>query len=50
MGPSKLQTGDLNIINSTYLRDVLAKEQKYCEPNSINWKLLMESDEDYARQ
>ena len=29
---------DLNIINSTSLRDVLAQGPKYSEPKSINWK------------
>jgi hypothetical protein len=46
--------GDLKIINNTSLRDVFAKEPKYREPNSINFKhnfkILMDSVEDYARQ
>ena len=47
-------TGDLRIINNTSLLDVFTKGSKYCEPNSINWKhnfkILMDSVEDYARQ
>jgi hypothetical protein len=47
-------TGDLKIINNTSLRDVFAKGPKYREPKSINWKrnfkILMDSVEDYARQ
>jgi hypothetical protein len=42
------------IINNTSLRDVFAKGPKYREPNSINFKhnfkILMNSVEDYARQ
>jgi hypothetical protein len=45
-------TGDLKIIKN--LRDVFAKGPKYCEPKSINWKhnfkILMDSVEEYARQ
>jgi len=47
-------TGDLNIFNNTSLRNVFAKESKYREPKSINWKhnfkILMDFVEDYARQ
>ena len=47
-------TGDLKIINNTSLREVFAKEHKYRELKSINWKhnfkILMDSVEDYARQ
>ena len=47
-------TGDLNIISNISLRSVLAKGPKYREPKSINWKhnfkILMDSVEDYARQ
>ena len=47
-------TGDLTIISNTSLRDVFAKGPKYREPKSINWKhnfkILMDSVEDYARQ
>jgi len=47
-------TGDFKIINNTSLRNVFAKEPKYREPRSINWKhnfkLIMDSVEDYARQ
>ena len=47
-------TGDLKIINNTSLREVFAKGPKYREPKSINWKhnfkILMDSVEDYARQ
>jgi hypothetical protein len=47
-------TGDLTIINNTSLRDVFAQGLKYREPKSINWKhnfkILMDSVEDYARQ
>ena len=42
-------TGDLNIVNNTSLRNA-----KYHEPKSINWKynfkILMDSVEDYARK
>jgi hypothetical protein len=42
-------TGDLKIINNISLREVFAKG-----PKSINWKhnfkILMDSIEDYARQ
>jgi len=31
-------TVDYNIINNTSLRDVFAKEPKYRDPKSINWK------------
>jgi hypothetical protein len=45
-------TGDLQIINNSSLRDVVAKRLKYREPKSINrkhnFKIL--SVEDYARQ
>ena len=47
-------TGDLNIVTNTSLRNVLSKGPKYREPRSINWKhnfkILMDSVEDYARQ
>ena len=47
-------TGDLNITNNSFLRDVFAKGSKYPEPKSINWKhnfkFLMDSVKDYARQ
>ena len=49
-------TGDLNIINNTSLREreVFARGPKYRELKSINWrhnfKILMDSVEDYARQ
>ena len=47
-------TGDLKIINNTSLREVFAKGPKYRKPKSINWKhnfkILMDSVEDYARQ
>ena len=47
-------TDDLKIMNNTSLRDVFAKGPKYREPKSINWKrnfkILMDSVEDYARQ
>ena len=47
-------TGDLKIINNTSLQDVFTKGLKYREPQSINWKhnfrMLMDSVEDYARQ
>ena len=47
-------TGDLKIINNTFLRDVFAIWPKYREPKSINWKhnfkIIMDSVEDYARQ
>ena len=47
-------TGDLKVINNTSLREVFAKWPKYREPKSINWKhnfkILMDSVEDYARQ
>jgi len=47
-------TGDLKIINDTSLQDVFTKGPKYREPKSINWKhnfrILMDSIEDYARQ
>jgi hypothetical protein len=47
-------TGDLKVINNTSPRDVFAKWTKYREPKSINWKhnfkILMDSVEDYARQ
>ena len=47
-------TGDLNIVTDLSLRNVLAKGPKYREPKSINWKhnfkILMDSVEDYARQ
>ena len=46
-------TGDLNIINDTFLRDVF-RGPKYSEPNTINWKhileMLMDAVEDYATQ
>ena len=47
-------TGDLKIINNTSLQDVFTKGPIYREPQSINWKhnfrMLMDSVEDYARQ
>ena len=49
-------TGDLKIINNTSLREreVFARGPKYRELKSINWrhnfKILMDSVEDYARQ
>ena len=47
-------TGDHNITNNTSLRDMFDKGPKYREPKSINWKhnfkILMYSVEDYARQ
>ena len=47
-------TGDLNVVTDLSLRNVLAKGPKYREPKSINWKhnfkILMDSVEDYARQ
>ena len=47
-------TGDHNIMNNTSLRDVFTKGSIYCEPKSINWKhnfkILMDSVDDYARQ
>jgi hypothetical protein len=47
-------TGDLKIINNTSIRDLFTKGPKYREPKSINrkhnFKILMDSVEDYARQ
>ena len=45
-------TGDLRIINNSSLRDVFAKEPKYHESKSINWKhnFKILAVEDYARQ
>ena len=47
-------TGDFNIISNTSLLELFAKGSKYCEPKSIDWKhnfkILMDSVEDYARQ
>ena len=47
-------TGDLNIVANEKLRNILAKGPKYREPQPINWKynfkLVMDSVEDYARQ
>jgi hypothetical protein len=47
-------TGDLNIVENISLRNVFAKGPKFREPQSINWnfnfKILMDSVEDYARQ
>ena len=47
-------TGDLIVINNTSLREVFAKWTIYREPRSINWKnnfkILMDSVEDYAKQ
>ena len=47
-------TGDLKIINNTFLREVFAKGPNYGEPKSINRKhnfnILMDSVEDHARQ
>ena len=46
-------SGDLNIVNSYKLRQLLSKGPKYREPQPINWKqnfkLLMDSVEDYAK-
>ena len=42
------------MFNNTSLRDMFAKEPKNHEPKYINWKhnfkILMDSVEDYARQ
>ena len=47
-------TGDLTIIKNEQLRGLLSKGPKYREPKSFNWnfnfKLLMDSVEDYARR
>jgi hypothetical protein len=47
-------TGDLAIVNNSKLQELLAKGPKYRQPQSINWKqnfkLLMDSVEDYARK
>ena len=47
-------TGDLKIINNISLREMFAKGPNYREHKSINWKhnfkILMDSVEDYARQ
>ena len=46
-------TGDFNIVNNISLWKVLSNGPKYREPKPINWqhnfKILMESVEDYAR-
>ena len=46
-------TGDLNIVDNTCLRDLISKGPKYREPQKFSWKynfkLIMESVEDYAR-
>ena len=46
-------TGDLNIVDNTCLRDLISKGPKYQEPQKFSWKynfkLIMESVEDYAR-
>ena len=47
-------TWDLSIIDNKYLRNILVKCRKYCEPQSINrkynFKLHMNSVEDYDRR
>ena len=47
-------TGDLNIVEKISQRNVFAKGPKFREPQSINWKfnfkIFMDSVEDYARQ
>ena len=47
-------TGDLRMINNTYLRDFFAKGPNYRKTKFINWKhnftILMDSDKDYARK
>ena len=46
-------TCDLNIVDNTCLRDLISKGPKYREPQKFSWKynfkLIMESVEDYAR-
>ena len=46
-------TGDLSIVDNTCLRDLISKGPKYREPQTFSWKynfkLIMESVEDYAR-
>ena len=46
-------TGDLNIVDNTCLRDFISEGPKYREPQKFSWKynfkLIMESVEDYAR-
>ena len=47
-------TGDLNIVSNTKLKQMVAKGPKYRQALPINWshnfKLLMDSVEDYARK
>jgi hypothetical protein len=47
-------TGDLNIVNNSKLKNILSKGPKYREPQSFTWKknfkLIMDSVEDYARR
>ena len=47
-------TGDLNIVENEQLKNILAKGPKYREPKSFSWKynfkLIMDSVEDYARR
>ena len=47
-------TGDLNLVDNRKLKNILAKGPKFREPQPINWKynfkLLMDSVEDYARR
>ena len=47
-------TGDLNIIRNVELKAALSKGPKYREPQSFTWrknfKIIMDSDEDYARR
>ena len=47
-------TGDLMVIESVKLRDLVAKGPKYCEPNKINWKstetIVSDSIDLYAEQ
>ena len=47
-------TGELNLVSNEKLKNLLYKGPKYRLPNQINWKhnfkILMDSVEDYARQ
>ena len=47
-------TGDLNIVQNSHLKELLKKGPKYRQPQPFNWnhnfKLLMDSVEDYARR
>ena len=47
-------TGDFNIVENVQLKGILAKGPKYREPKSFSWKynfkLIMDSVEDYARR